>query len=172
MHTKAVHTKLKDFECELCDYKSSQKNNLKTHKKQVHERSQESKRMSLGEFKIHTILKKFKVEFKREFKFQDLRSEKDSLLRFDFGIKNKNNYLLLEFDGATHFKKIRWSSVESEKQIHDRYEYIQKCDKQKNDYVHSNNHHLLRIRYDDIDVQDKILDFIMKHYDICIWKTN
>jgi hypothetical protein len=63
--------------------------------------------MSLGEFKIRTILKRFNVEFKQEFKFQDLRSDKNSLLRFDFVIKNKNNYLLLEFDGRQHFKKVR-----------------------------------------------------------------
>ena len=172
MHIKAVHLKIKDIKCELCDYTCSRNGDLKSHIKQVHERSPESKRMSLGEFKINTILKKFKVEFKQEFKFQDLRSDKNSLLRFDFGIKNKHNYLLLEFDGATHFQKVRWSSVESEKQIIERFDYIQQCDKQKNDYVSSNNHQLLRIRYDDIDVQNKILDFMIKYYDTNIWQNN
>jgi hypothetical protein len=172
MHIKMVHTKLKDVNCILCDFKCSQNSSLKLHIKRVHERSQESKRMSLGEFKIHTILKKFKVEFKQEFKFQDLISEKDRLLRFDVGIKNKHNYLLIEFDGATHFQKVRWSNIESEQQINDKYEYIQQCDKQKNDYVSSNNHHLLRIRYDDFDVEDKILDFIIKNYDTNIWQNN
>ena len=85
---------------------------------------------------------------------------------------HKHNYLLIEFDGATHFQKVRWSSVESEKQIIERFEYIQICDTQKNDYVRTNNHQILRIRYDDIDVQNKILDFIIKYYDIDIWKNN
>ena len=172
MHLKSIHFKIKDFECKLCDSKFSANNNLKRHVKQVHERSQESKKMSLGEFKINTILKKFKVEFKQEFKFQNLISYKDRRLRFDFGIKNKNNYLLIEFDGRQHFEKVRWNSYELEKQINDKYDYIQQCDKQKNDYVSSNNHQLLRIRYDDIDVQNKILDFIIKHYDTNIWQNN
>ena len=171
-HIKSIHLNIKDIKCVQCDFKCSENIGLKRHIKQVHQRSQESKRMSLGEFKIHTLLKKFKVEFKQEFTFQDLRSEKNSLLRYDFGIKNKNNYLLIEFDGGQHFKKIRWSSVESEKQINERFEYIQQCDKQKNDYVRSNNHQILRIRYDDVDVQNKILDFIIKYYDIDTWKKN
>ena len=156
IHIKQVHDKIKDTQCSECDYVCATKGNLTKHIKSVHERSQESKKMSLGEFTIYTILKKFKVEFKQEFKFQDLRSDKNSLLRFDFGILNKNNYLLIEFDGFQHFKKVRWSNIESEKQINDRFEYIRQCDNQKNDYVSSNNHQLLRIRYDDIDVQNKI----------------
>ena len=171
-HDKQVHDKIKDVKCDICDYKCSSNGTLKIHIKSIHERSLESKRMSLGEFKIYTILKKFRVEFKQEFKFQDLRSEKNSLLRFDFGIQNKNNYLLFEFDGEQHFKKVRWSSIDSDNQIDERLEYIKKCDTQKNDYVRNNNHRLLRIRYDDIDVEDKILDFIIKHYDIDIWKNN
>ena len=171
-HIKSIHTKLKDFECKECNYVCSHNSNLSLHIKSVHERSPESKRMSLGEFKLYTILKKFKVEFKQEFTFQDLRSEKNSLLRFDFGIKNKNNYLLIEFDGRQHFEKVRWNSYELEKQINDKYDYIQQCDKQKNDYVSSNNHQLLRIRYDDIDIENKILDFMIKHYDTNIWQNN
>ena len=171
-HTKSVHDKIKKYECKICDAKFSENSTLKKHIKSVHERSPESKRMSLGEFKLYTILKKFKVEFKQEFTFQDLRSEKNSLLRFDFGIKNKNNYLLIEFDGRQHFEKVRWNSYELEKQINDKYEYIQQCDKQKNDYVSSNNHQLLRIRYDDIDIENKILDFMIKHYDTNIWQNN
>ena len=171
-HTKNVHDKIKKYECKICDAKFSENSTLKKHIKSVHERSPESKRMSLGEFKLYTILKKFKVEFKQEFTFQDLRSEKNSLLRFDFGIKNKNNYLLIEFDGRQHFEKVRWNSYELEKQINDKYEYIQQCDKQKNDYVSSNNHQLLRIRYDDIDIENKILDFMIKHYDTNIWQNN
>jgi hypothetical protein len=135
MHNKSDHNKIKNFECNKCDYKCSTNGDLTRHINVVHERSQESKRMSLGEFTIHTILKNFKVEFKQEFTFQDLRSYKNSLLRFDFGIKHKNNYLLIAFDGFQHFKKVRWNSYDSEKQINDKYDYIQQCDNQKNDYV-------------------------------------
>ena len=171
-HNKTVHDKIKNYICDKCDYKCSTNSNLKRHNKLVHERTQESKRMSLGEFKIYTILKKFKVEFKQEFTFYNLRSEKDRRLRFDFGILNKNKYLLIEFDGKHHYEKVRWNSYDSEKQINDKYEYIQKCDNQKNDYVRTNNHHLLRIRYDDVDIENKILDFMIKYYDKNIWQNN
>jgi hypothetical protein len=98
-HIKQVHDKIKDMQCSLCDYVCVTKGNLKKHIKSIHERLLESKKMSLGEFTINTILKKFKVKLK----FQYLRSEKDGLLRYDIGIKNKNNYLLIEFDGEQHF---------------------------------------------------------------------
>ena len=42
----------------------------------------------------------------------------------------------------------------------------------KNEYARTNNHQLLRIRYDDDNIEDKILDFIIKHYDIDTWKDN
>ena len=139
--------------------------NLNSHIKQVHERPEESKRMSLGEFKIFTILNNFKVEFKKEFIFPDLISKKDRSLRFDFGIYNPlhNNYLLLEFDGVHHFKKIKWSNTDTEQQIKEKFEYIQFCDHQKNEYVKDNNHHLLRIKYDDKDIEINILEFLLSN---------
>jgi hypothetical protein len=37
-HVKSVHFKMKDFSCEMCDFKSSKKWNLKSHIKTVHEK--------------------------------------------------------------------------------------------------------------------------------------
>lgn len=168
-HKKMVHDRVRDIKCDRCNYTCSIKCSLKTHIKAVHLRPAESKRMSLGEFKINTILKKFSIKFTQEKKFDDLISDKGGNLRFDFAIPNNDSFLLIEFDGIQHFKKIRWSSEDSEKQIADHLEYIQRCDRHKNDYTNHNNYPLLRIRYDDTNVENIILDFLVKHYDIDVW---
>ena len=171
IHIKMVHSKIKDFVCNYneCNHTCSAKNDLKKHIKSVHLRSQESKKMSLGEFKIYTILKKMDIEFTREFKFQDLKSEKGSHLRFDFGIKiSDDNYLLLEFDGKQHFQKVRWTNVDSDQQIQERFEYLQKCDKQKNEYAKNHNYDLLRIRFDNKDIEKKITEYFHENYEIKI----
>ena len=175
MHKTAVHDKIKKFECDICDFKCSQNSKLKRHKTSIHLRTQESKKMSLGEFKINTILKRYRVlNFKQEKTFQNLRSEKDWLLRYDFCIPNhnKSKYLLIEFDGKQHFERIKWSNIDSEQLIQDRFEYIQKCDIQKNEYAIEHKYPLLRLKYDDIDIQNKILDFLIANYDIDAWKDN
>ena len=171
-HNKTVHDKIKNYICDKCDYKCSTNSNLKRHNKLVHERTQESKRMSLGEFNINTILKRYRVlNFKQEKTFQNLRSDKDRLLRYDFAIpnQNKSKYLLIEFDGKQHFEKVKWCSIDQDKFIQDRFEYIQKCDMQKNEYAIEHKYPLLRLKYDDIDIQNKLLDFLIVNYDIGSW---
>ena len=168
-HINQVHLQIKENKCDykLCDFKCYKKCDLKRHKKSVHERPQESKKMSLGEYKIYKILENLNIEFTRELKFQDLKSDKKSPLRYDFGIRiNDDKYLLLEFDGKQHFEKVRWSNVDSEQQIIERFEYLQKCDKQKDDYAKDNNHDLLRVRYNDKDVEKRIMDYFNDHYEL------
>ena len=171
IHIKMVHNKTKDFKCDykLCEFKCSTNDNLTRHIKSVHERSQESKKMSIGEYKIYKILENLNIEFKREITFQDLKSEKGRHLRYDFGVQiNENKYLLLEFDGRQHFEKVRWSNMDSEKQIIERFAYLQKCDVQKDEYAKNNNHDLLRIKYDDKNVEKRIMDYFNEHYDLNI----
>ncbi len=76
--------------------------------------------------------------------------------------------MLIEFDGKQHFQKVKWSNCDSEQQIKDRFEYLQKCDKQKDEYVKNHNYDLLRIRYDDKDVEKRITDYFNEHYEIKI----
>ena len=170
-HIKAVHDQIKDIRCIQCNFTCSQQSDLKTHIKQVHLRPAESKRMSLGEYRIQTVLKKFSIPFQREHRFNDLISNKKWQLRFDFALPINNSFILIEFDGQQHFQKVRWSNEDSEQQIHDRFVHIQTCDNLKNDYARKNGYQLLRVRYDDTDVQDTILNFLIEHYDIDVWKT-
>lgn len=164
-HIKYKHTHIKKFECSQCKEFFFTNDSLKNHIKSIHEMPQELKRISLGEYKIFRILNNFKVKFKREFIFQNLLSKKGRSLRFDFGIYNptQQNYLLIEFDGKPHFQKVKWSNTDTEQQIKEKFEYIQFCDNQKNEYVKDNNHHLLRIKYDDKDIEIKILEFLLSN---------
>ena len=53
--------------------------------------------------------------------------------------------------------------MDTEQQIKDKFDYIQTCDKQKNEYTKDNNHQLLRIRYDEKDVDVIILQFLLSN---------
>lgn len=88
--------------------------------------------MSIGEYKKYTqFSKKLDIEFKREFTFQDFKSEN---LRFDFGINiNDDNYLLIEFDGKQHFQKVKCSNCDqirtfnpNKNMINKKDEYVKK----------------------------------------------
>ena len=60
---------------------------------------------SKGEEKISSILKEHNIDFKKEFYFEDLKSDKNKFLRFDFAIfKNKKLIYLIEYQGEQHFK--------------------------------------------------------------------
>ena len=170
-HIKMVHDKIKDIKCNQCEYTCSEQSTLNRHIKAIHERPAESKRMSLGEFKIQTILKKFSIPFQREHKFNDLLSTKNHKLRYDFALPLNDSFLLIEFDGKQHFQKVRWTNEHTDQQIQDRFEYLKSCDKLKNEYARKNGYPLLRVRYDDINVPDTILNFLIKYYDTDLWKS-
>lgn len=170
-HIKTVHDNIKDHKCAKCDCMFSSRSHLKRHINQVHLRPAESKRMSLGEFKIQTILKKFSLPFKQEQTFNDLQSDKNRKLRFDFALPLNDSFLLIEFDGKQHFEKVGWTTQESDQQIADHFNYIQKCDRLKNEYALKHGYPLLRVRYDDKNVQDTILNFLIINYDADLWKT-
>lgn len=98
---------------------------------------------SYGEILIQQILEMHKIEYKREYSFDDLRGPNNGLLRFDFAIfKNNELQYLIEFDGRNHFDipEGKWG---------DRYtlQDIQEKDKKKNEYCFSHNILLKRIPY-------------------------
>lgn len=90
---------------------------------------------SNGEYIIEHFLIEHKIQFEREFTFEDLRSDKNYPLRFDFYLPDYN--LLIEYDGIQHFKDINFLNSK----------LIQAHDKIKNDYCQQNNLSLLRIPY-------------------------
>lgn len=103
---------------------------------------------SQGEYKIASILNANKINFIREYKFQDLKDIQ--LLRFDFAIFDNHNNLirLIEFDGEQHYNN---NSKRFFDQRGDTLELRQKRDEIKNLYAKNNNIPLVRIPYFDID---------------------
>lgn len=100
-------------------------------------------RSSFGELIINNILQDNHILFQREYQFNDLLSENNIPLRFDFAIFNNDNSLkcLIEYDGEQHF------SNKTDKIWKDNFSKRQLRDNQKNQYCLSHNIPLYRIPY-------------------------
>ncbi len=109
---------------------------------------------SKGEKRIKEYLKYFNIKYIPQYIFNNLLSNLGNLLRFDFGIINKNKIYLIEYDGIQHFEWISdWMTKE-------KFELIKYHDKLKNQYCQQNNISLLRIPYWDFDN----IEIILKDY--------
>ena len=159
-HIKQVHEKIKDYKCSQCEYTCYLQNDFKKHIKRVHERPLMDKRMSLGEYAIYNYLEKNNIIFEREKTFNDLHSPKNKKLRYDFYIQAHN--ILIEFDGAQHFKKVRWQHDHPDAQVDELYNYLVECDHLKNEYADANKIKLYRIKYTEIKNIDTILKVLLQ----------
>lgn len=94
---------------------------------------------SYGEKSIAEILIDNNIIFKKQYTFTELKGLNGGLLRFDFGILDKDKKLkyLIEFDGRQH--------TDTSKPYYS--EKIVIHDKRKNDYCIKNNIKLIRIPY-------------------------
>ena len=99
---------------------------------------------SFAELQIEKILKENNIQYKKEYSFNDLKSENNIPLRFDFAIFNTDNSIkcLIEYDGEQYFlkktEKIWWS---------DSLEQRRKRDNIKNKYCLKHSIPLYRIPY-------------------------
>ena len=159
-HIKAVHDKIKDFKCDKCDFICGSNREVKRHIKHTHERPMMDKHMSLGEYAISNYFIKNNIVFEKEKKFFALKSPKGNLLRYDFYVAMHN--LLIEFDGKQHFQKVKWTTLNTDKQVEEHYNYIVECDHLKNEYADSNKIKLYRIKYTDIKNIDNILKVLIQ----------
>lgn len=114
------------------------------------------KRTSFGESVIIHILKKEKIIFEKEAKFDDLKSTKDRPLRFDFKIYTEDGFFLLEYQGEQHYHGQDWGNMG----------YIERkyTDKMKIDYCHKHNIPLEEITYEE-DIESKLLH-VLQHYKV------
>lgn len=117
-------------------------------------------RSSFGELQIETILQKNNINYKKEYHFKDLLSEKNNPLRFDFAIFDSNNCLnyLIEYDGEQHY------STQSDKIWKDNFQIRQYRDKIKNQYCIQHNIKLYRIPYWDKLKIKELEDLIQEKY--------
>lgn len=100
-------------------------------------------RSSFGEKRIEEILKQNNFNYQKEYSFNNLVSENNIPLRFDFAVFDKSNNLvcLIEYDGEQHY-------LDKTDQIWtDTLFKRQQRDKIKNQYCISNNIPLYRIPY-------------------------
>lgn len=98
------------------------------------------KSRSRGELRIRDYLVKNNIIFKPQYYFNNLKSPKKRLLKFDFAILDKDNKLkyLLEFDGSQHFYSFGNA---------DEFKRIQHYDNLKNEYCKLNKLKLIRISF-------------------------
>lgn len=100
--------------------------------------------VSKGERAIARELNKYKLEYKKEYTFPDLKSINP--LRFDFAVFNDEGEVigLIEFDGQQHFKPIEFFGGE------DTFKKVTARDKIKNTYCIEKGIPLVRIRYNQL----------------------
>lgn len=101
------------------------------------------KHKSIGETQIVQLLNNNHINFIRQYSFEDCLSPLQGKLFFDFAILDENNKIkyLIEYDGIQHFKPIEYFGGE------DTFQYLQLCDKIKNNYCLSHNIPIIRIPY-------------------------
>ena len=102
---------------------------------------------SKGEQKIQAILLENNVIFETQKTFQDLRSDKNYPLFFDFYLTDYN--ILIEYQGIQHHicTNTWWNTK-------DNFESLQKRDNLKRDYCQLHNIRLVEIPYTDFDKID------------------
>lgn len=105
---------------------------------------------SKGEALIKVILDRLGVEYIQQKEFKDLFFKRT--LKFDFYLPDYN--ACIEFDGEQHFKSVKyWGGEEN-------FKNLQIKDDMKNIYCQKNYISLLRLRFDEVDLKNKISIFI------------
>ena len=98
---------------------------------------------SQGEQKIIKLLDSNKINYSKEYTFDDLVGVNGGKLRFDFAVFDKSNKLshLIEFNGSQHYTKPagKWGN---------NFEILCKHDKLKIDYCNKHNIELRIIKFD------------------------
>lgn len=106
--------------------------------------------ISNGEAIIENFLITKNYIYKKQYKFNDLLSENNYPLKFDFAILNTDNRLLflIEYDGEQHFNQIDFFGD---------LKLWQQRDNMKNEYCSKNNIPLIRFNY--IELNNHLLTY-------------
>lgn len=113
-----------------------------------------TRQMSKGEILIENYLKKNKLKYTLQYKFDDLKALNNKhFLKFDFAVFTDNSLItLIEFDGEQHFKPIEFYGGI------DAFNTLQTNDTMKNNYCKANEINLLRISFKEINDIENILN--------------
>ena len=166
-HINTVHLKQRNFKCDHCNESFGRKGNLNTHINTIHT-NPKPKNMSRGERTVYDILEEIGLEygtdFKTEYKFKKLLGIGGRQLRYDFVVFDKEDLLLIEFDGRQHYKPVRFQKDESDENVQQRYEMIRCHDKRKNKYAKKHEYPLLRIKYSDVNQSKELIEEFFKDH--------
>ena len=117
--------------------------------------------ISYGELRIKEILEREGVTFKPQLSFQDLRSDANRRLRFDFGIFKHNKLVfIIEYDGIQHIRPVKQFGGEAAYNIQIEH------DRRKNKYCSHHSIPLHRILYSDYVFLEKIVLELLSIYNI------
>lgn len=156
INTKSNIT-LKCKECG-CDFTTSLGYILSVNKFTCNNCSYQNAPSSSGEITIHNILKKYNINFKEQYSFDDCIDKQR--LRFDFIIFTENNKLAIEFDGIQHFYPFDYyGGIE-------KYNDVIRKDTIKNNYCKENKIPLLRIKYNNLNIEDAVFHFLYENMTI------
>ena len=109
------------------------------------------------ELRISQFLDIKNIKYKQEYSFENLKSEKNKKLRFDFALFNQKQELigLIEYHGEQHYLPIDFFGGE------EAFTRRQLLDKQKENYCNQNNIPLLILNKNNKkNYQEQILNFI------------
>lgn len=114
---------------------------------------------SRGEKEIQETLNDYKIEYKKELTFSDLKGLKGGSLRFDFGIyKDGELIFIIEYDGKQHEEEI------DDKLFKFNFDLIKAHDEIKDEYCKDNNIDLYRISYHKRRTISKIVTQLLSDY--------
>jgi len=166
-HINTVHLKLKPFKCDHCNESFGMKQQMKSHINVIHI-NPKPKNMSRGERTVYDILEELGLEygtdFKTEYKFKKLLGIGDRQLRYDFVVFDKEDLLLIEFDGRQHYNPVKWQNNDSDEKVQQIYEMTRCHDKRKNKYAKKHEYPLLRIKYSDVNKSKELIEEFFKDH--------
>jgi very-short-patch-repair endonuclease len=105
---------------------------------------------SKGEKKISSILKQLNLNYNKQKIFDYCRDK--NVLPFDFYLPSHNT--CIEYDGKQHFESIDYFGGD------ENFAIIKKHDEIRNNFCEKNNIKLIRIRYDENDIEEKIKNML------------
>jgi hypothetical protein len=119
---------------------------------------------SIGELKIERFLDTVGVAYEPQKKFPDCKNI--AALPFDFAILKDDGVVkgLIEFNGAQHYRAIKFGKMTEEKAI-ENFKGVQIRDSIKREYCKNNAIPLLEIHYSDIDNIQTILQQFLRSLD-------
>jgi hypothetical protein len=147
-HIKAVHYKIKDFECYKCEYKCSSNSYLQRHILIC--KGENHSNISGLELRAKEALEQLGFFEDEDYIFNSSYSKLTDFcgrhLRPDFRfIKHK---IIIEVDGSQHYKVKEFGS--SKKEAEENFKIIQENDQIKNNFCRIYGYKMIRIKYDQI----------------------